>query len=138
MPDAASLRLFRGGQCLKVLVSVEITNTFSDVEVCHCVQCRKWTGHFFSNIEVPRDSLEISGVDSITWYCSSEKVRRGFCTNCGSSLFFDPIDRNKHNWVGVAMGALDTSTGSKISLHIFTDEKGDYYEIPGSEQQHAQ
>ena len=33
------------------------------------------------------------------------------------------------------MGALDTATGAKITLHIFTDEKGDYYEIPAGEQQ---
>lgn len=123
------------GSCLCDAVRFQITGPFSAIEACHCIQCRKWTGHFFANIEVPRNSLEIQGSDHITWHESSEKVRRGFCAICGSSLFFDPIDTNKHNWVGVAMGALDTSAGSKIALHIFTAEKGDYYEIPDSEQQ---
>ncbi len=126
------------GSCLCGAVRFQVTSSFSDIEVCHCVQCRKWTGHFFANIEVPRESLEVQGEDRITWFCSSEKVRRGFCTTCGSSLFFDPIDRNKHNWIGIAMGALDTSTGAKIALHIFTAEKGDYYEIPDGERQHQQ
>jgi hypothetical protein len=64
------------------------------------------TSHFFANIEVPRDSLELRGEERIAWYRSSEKVRRGFCATCGSSLFFDPLDRNKHDWIAIAMGAL--------------------------------
>jgi len=125
------------GSCLCGAVTFQVTGTHSEVEVCHCVQCRKWTGHYFANIEVPRDALEVQGDGAITWYRSSEKVRRGFCGTCGSTLFFDPIDKVKHHWIGVAMGALDTSTGSRISLHIFTAEKGDYYEIPAGERQNA-
>lgn len=71
----------------------------------------------------------------ITWHHSSQKVRRGFCATCGSSLFFDPVDRIKHNWIGIAMGAIDTCIASKIALHIFTAEKGNYYDIPDDEQQ---
>ncbi len=123
------------GSCLCGAVTFEVSGTSSEIEVCHCTQCRKWTGHFFANIEVPRDSLEVHGDDRIAWYHSSAKVRRGFCGTCGSTLFFDPIDRIKHRWMGVAMGALDTSTGARIALHIFAAEKGDYYEIPDGERQ---
>ncbi len=123
------------GSCLCGAVTFQISGSHSAIEVCHCVQCRKWTGHFFANIEVPRGCLEINGGDRISWHHSSGKVRRGFCATCGSPLFFDPIDSSKHDWVGVAMGSLDTSTGSKIALHIFTAEKGDYYEIPDNELQ---
>jgi hypothetical protein len=124
------------GSCLCGAVTFDVTGPHSPIEVCHCVQCRKWTGHFFANIEVPRDSLEVHGEDHIRWYQSSAKVRRGFCATCGSTLFFDPIDKVKHNWIGIAMGALDTPTGARIALHIFTAEKGDYYEIPDDEPQH--
>ena len=123
------------GSCLCGTVTFEVTGVPSPIEVCHCVQCRKWTGHFFANIEVPRDSLRVHGDDHITWHHSSPKVRRGFCAACGSSLFFDPTDRIKHQWIGIEMGALDSSTGSKIALHIFTAEKGDYYDIPDGEPQ---
>ena len=53
-------------------------------------------------------------------------VRRGFCAICGSSLFFEPVDKD---WIGVSMGAFDGPTGTHTGLHIFTAEKGDYYEI---------
>ena len=124
------------GSCLCGAVTFRVTGPHSPIEVCHCTQCRKWTGHFFANIEVPREALEVHGADRVTWYQSSEKVRRGFCGTCGSSLFFDPIDRAKHGWIGVATGALDTPTGARIALHIFTAEKGDYYDIPPDEPQH--
>jgi hypothetical protein len=79
---------------------------------------------------VPRSALTIHGAENIAWYHSSEKVRRGFCTKCRASLFFDPIDQNKHKRIGISMGAFDTPTKTKLALHIFVDEKGDYYEIP--------
>jgi len=123
------------GSCLCGAVRFEASGPVSPIEVCHCVQCRKWTGHFFANIEVPRAGLTVHGGDRVAWYASSAKVRRGFCATCGSTLFFDPVDRIRHDWIGVATGALDTSTGGKIAAHIFTAEKGDYYDIPDSERQ---
>jgi hypothetical protein len=134
------------GSCLCGAVHFEIADSFHDVEVCHCVQCRKWTGRLFcldktsqstnpfANMEVPRDSLKIQGEQHITWFHSSAKVRRGFCAHCGSTMFFDPLDVSKHQWIAVAMGALDSDTGGKIKLHIFTAEKGDYYDIPVKEE----
>jgi len=68
----------------------------------------------------------IVGEDKITWYKSSEKARRGFCSVCGSSLFWDPLFRD---WIGIAMGAFARPTGTKIAKHIFVADKGDYYDI---------
>lgn len=70
--------------------------------------------------------LKISGEDHLTWYHSSEKVRRGFCSICGSSLFFDAVFRD---WTSISMGAIDGPTGVKLKQHIFVADKGDYYEI---------
>lgn len=47
-------------------------------------------------------------------------------TTCGSSLFFDPPARD---WIGIAMGAFDTPTSTRLAMHVFVAEKGDYYEI---------
>lgn len=117
------------GSCLCGAIKFEVAGDLGAADACHCVQCRKWTGHFLPGAEVPRSALTIRGAENISWYQSSEKVRRGFCSVCGSSLFFDPLDRNKHDWTGVSMGAFDTPTGTKLALHIFVAEKGDYYDI---------
>lgn len=117
------------GSCLCGVIKFEVVSKLDSPDACHCVQCRKWTGHFLPSTEVPRSALTIHGAENIAWYHSSEKVRRGFCAKCGASLFFDPIDQNKHNWIGISMGAFDTPTETKLALHIFVAEKGDYYEI---------
>jgi len=54
------------------------------------------------------------------------RVRRGFCSICGSVLFWDPIGRDK---IAIAMGAFDAPTGTRLAMHIFTADKGDYYDI---------
>ena len=70
--------------------------------------------------------MEILGADNITWYHSSVKVRRGFCSVCGCSMFFDPPAKD---WIGISMCAFAGATETHTELHIFVAEKGDYYEI---------
>ena len=117
------------GSCQCGAVSFLVRGTLPPPDACHCIQCRKQSGHFFVSTDVPRTSLTTFGEAQLAWYQSSEKVRRGFCSICGSSLFWDPIDRVKHDWIGVAMGAFDLPTNVRVSVHIHVAEKGDYYEI---------
>ena len=114
------------GSCLCGAFSFRISGDLKRPDSCHCTQCRKFSGHYFVSTDVPSDSLSINGSEHVTWYYSSERVRRGFCAICGSSLFFDP--RATH-WIGVAMGAFDSTTETSAELHVYAGEKGDYYEI---------
>ena len=124
------------GSCVCGLITFEVAADLGSPDACHCKQCRKWSGHFYVSAEVPRSALAIQGVEHVTWHHSSEKVRRGFCSKCGASLFFDPLDQIKHDWIGLSMGAFDTPTEAKLALHIFVAEKGDYYEISDGLPQH--
>lgn len=114
------------GSCQCGAVTFEVAGSLPPPDACHCRQCRKQSGHFFVSTDVPRASLTINGSDKLTWFASSERVRRGFCSVCGSSLFWDPIRKDV---IGIAMGAFDTPTRTHLGIHIFVAEKGDYYEI---------
>ena len=114
------------GTCLCGRVKVRVSGELRAPDACHCVQCRKQSGHYFASTNVPRETLVITGQESVTWYQSSEKVRRGFCSTCGSFLFWDPPDRD---WIAIAMGIFDSPTGTHLEKHIFVTEKGDYYDI---------
>lgn len=114
------------GSCLCGAVQFEISGELQPPDACHCRQCRKQSGHFWVSTDIARANIQITGAEHITWYASSEKVRRGFCSTCGASLFWDPIAKNK---IAVAMGAFDTPTATHVAMHIFTAEKGDYYDI---------
>ena len=121
------------GSCLCGQVSFQVTGALAGPDACHCVQCRKQSGHYFVSTNVARSALTVNGQENVAWYQSSEKIRRGFCSICGSTLFWDPPDRD---WVAVAMGAFDAPTGTHLEKHIFVAEKGDYYEIADGLPQH--
>jgi hypothetical protein len=114
------------GGCLCGAVTFEIMGDLGLPDACHCSQCRKQSGHYWASTDVPFERITINGEENVTWYASSEKVRRGFCKTCGAFLFWDPIHRPK---IAVAMGALDKPTGIKLGHHIFVSDKGDYYDI---------
>jgi len=115
--------------CLCGGVTLEIAGKLErQPEACHCTQCRKQTGHFFAAVNVKRKDLTIHGEDKVRWYRSSEKVQRGFCSVCGSVLFWDPIIEG-YEYIAVAMGLFDGPTGVHLSKHTFVGDKGDYYDI---------
>ena len=114
------------GSCLCGSVSFTVAGPLAPPDACHCVQCRKQSGHYFASTNVPRTSLRVNGEENVRWYASSPKVRRGFCSRCGSTLFWDPPARD---WIAVAMGAFEAPTATHLEQHIFVAEKGDYYEI---------
>ncbi len=114
------------GSCLCGAVRFDVEGDLPGPDACHCHMCRKHSGHVFASTDVPKASLRIRGEDKLTWFQSSEKARRGFCSVCGSSLFWDPLHRD---WIGIAMGAFEAPTDTSLAMHIFTADKGDYYEI---------
>ncbi|HTQ15411.1 MAG TPA: GFA family protein [Rhizomicrobium sp.] len=114
------------GSCLCGAVRFEVTGALAAADACHCDQCRRWSGHYWVSANVQRAALTLHGADRLAWYASSDRVRRGFCSACGSALFWDPAG---HDFVAVALGAFDKPTGGHLEKHIFVSEKGDYYAI---------
>ena len=112
--------------CLCGGVAFLVAGPLGAPNACHCTLCRKASGHVFASTEVPKAAILFTAQDSLRWYHSSSKVRRGFCGTCGASLFWEPLF---HDWTAVAMGAFDGSTGTRLTLHIFVADKGDYYDI---------
>ena len=114
------------GSCLCGAVTFDVTGDLPPPDACQCTQCRKQSRHYFVSTDVPRSALTIQGADKVTWFRSSEKARRGFCSACGSLLFWDPFEKD---WTGVAMGAFESPTGTRLRVHIHVADKGDYYDI---------
>lgn len=98
------------------------------VTVCHCSQCRKTSGHLWASTTVDADKLRFFDEKTLIWYDSSDFAKRGFCSQCGSSLFYKINEKDHY---AVAAGALETPTGLNVTKHIFAKDKGDYYEITG-------
>lgn len=116
------------GSCLCRAVTFEVSGELGPSVSCHCGQCRKSSGHYWSATEVASVNLNITRNHGLKWYQSSDHVRRGFCTECGSSLFWEV---EGEDITSVGSGVLDAPTGIRESKHIFVKYKGDYYDIGG-------
>ncbi len=114
------------GACLCGAVRIRTTGELRGVGYCHCSMCRKQTGHVFAATNIPDADLEVTGEESVAWFESSERARRGFCRTCGSALFWKMRDSDR---IAVLAGLFDAPTGLKQAGHIFVAEKGDYYDI---------
>lgn len=110
------------GGCLCGAVTYTVTGPMRPVVNCHCVQCRKTSGHYVAATSAPRENVAIEG--EVTWYQSSDTAKRGFCGKCGSSLFWDG-----GNNLSIHAGTLDGDSGLQSRVHIYVADKGDYYEI---------
>ena len=115
------------GSCLCGGVTFELTGPLRDSVACHCIQCRKTSGHYVSATQVGAADLHITKDDTLAWYQSSPDAQRGFCNLCGSSLFWRSAADN--GATSVMSGTLDGDTGMSTAEHIFTAYKGDYYHI---------
>ena len=117
----------RTGGCLCGAVRYEVSGPLRDVVICHCTQCRRYHGHAAAFTSAPEERLHFLEARGLAWFRSSDTAERGFCRNCGSSLFWHPVGRNV---LAFTPGSLDETAGLTCVAHVFTASKGDYYDIP--------
>jgi hypothetical protein len=121
-----------GGGCLCGAVRYRVSGALRPVIMCHCTQCRRSTGHFMAATAARHADFSLESQEELRWYESSHEARRGFCGRCGSTLFWQGLGRD---YVSIAAGTLDDSSGLALVCHIFVADKGGYYEIePGTPQ----
>lgn len=123
------------GGCLCGAVRYQIKGELRSVSNCHCSQCRKTHGHYGAYSAAPEKAISFMEERGLKWFQSSDIARRGFCCECGASLFYDPLPKD---YIAIAAGTLDGPTGLKTAEHIFTDDKGDYYELSDDLPKHPQ
>jgi hypothetical protein len=114
------------GGCLCGAVRYEVTGALRDVIECHCAMCRKTHGHVGAYTAAPKSAIAITEARGLKWYQSSDYARRGFCAECGGSLFFDPVRKDT---MSIAAGTLDPPTGLATVVQIHVASAGDYYRI---------
>lgn len=115
-----------GGGCACGAVRYRASGPLRPVVACHCSQCRKSLTNYGAFTAVARDALTIDNEAGVTWYASSPAVRRGFCTRCGSALFWD---NSAAPYVSIAAGTLDRPDVIKQVRHIYVADKAGFYEI---------
>ena len=129
-PQAVEAGGARSGGCLCGAVRYEVRGPLRDVLLCHCVECRRWHGHVSASTAADKRDLVLTEPRGLRWIespHSEARARRGFCGECGSSLFWDPPRRET---ISIAAGTLDDAAGLRIVSHWYVSQAGAYYEIP--------
>ena len=118
------------GSCLCGVVRYEITGEIKRVTHCHCSMCRKAHGAAFGTYGtlLHTDFRFTAGEHAVATYRSSSSVIRTFCDRCGSTLQWYS-ETSEPEWMGIALGTLDTPLDQPIQKHIFTASKASWYQI---------
>ena len=118
------------GGCLCGAVRYEINDKLRGIVNCHCSKCRKFHGNFGAYTSIQYTSLALLEQQSLKWYKSitdeTPNVYRGFCAECGSSLFWYPRNQER---IAVAAGSLDDPIKLKTIGHVWVSQISDYYQI---------
>ena len=130
MVTSKEQRIRATGGCLCDAVKYEVHGRLLEVVNCHCSKCRRTHGHHSAYASTKREDFKLIEQAGLKWYRSTQDetpgVKRGFCVECGSSLFWD-AKGDKH--IYISAGTLDQPTGIKTIGHIWMGQAGDYYEL---------
>jgi len=116
------------GTCFCGSVRFEVDLKNFDLTVCHCSMCRKLNGSTgFGSLEAG-ESVRFTTSDGLTILNSSEIGERGFCNQCGTSLFYRFKPSNEYF---VPPAIITDLPEEKINFieEIFYDNKPCYYEF---------
>lgn len=126
MTFAATLTATFTGSCLCGGVAYEVKGPLREVVACHCIQCRKTSGHHVAATAAPKSALTLTSDETLTWYRASDSAARGFCARCGGNLFWRPTEGGM---ISIFAGTLDDAAGLTMKRHIYAEFKGAYYEF---------
>ena len=119
------------GQCLCGAVTFSAAR-LGRFGVCHCVQCRRWTGSALFSVSIAEADMVIAGEEAIRVFRSSDIASRSSCGTCGSPLWYrydEGVDGTGD--YAVTLGLLDAPDGLCLAREIFIDQKPDSFALAG-------
>lgn len=108
--------------CAQVTIELEDIDTF---EACHCGMCRRWGSGPLMAVHSHKKP-NITGVDSMTVYPSSEWAERAFCNICGTNLYYHQLGSETYV---LSLGLFQDQPDFDFASQIFIDKKPSYYEF---------
>lgn len=119
----------RTGRCLCETVSYTAKELSETLTVCHCDMCRRWAGGPF--LAIGAKTVAWQGEENIQVLKTSDWAERGFCSRCGSGLFYRLTVGEHAGNTSLAFGTLDDQSGLSIKVEVFIDSKPGAYALAG-------
>ena len=119
----------RSGGCLCGAVRFDATVEQHEFSACNCDACRRWGSAPF--MAVNASDVVFEDDRSLRRHRSSDWAERGFCSTCGSSLFFRLVNQGAAAGYEISVGAFDDQSGLKMTGEIFVDRAPGVYAFAG-------
>lgn len=117
------------GQCLCGAITYRVFGELRDVFNCHCIRCRRFTGHHMAATATPATNLDIEDNRSnLQWYYPVPEAGYAFCKTCGSSLFWQ--SKSTPDTTSICAGTLNPPTHLRTTQAWWTSEASDYHTRP--------
>ncbi|MFT4659057.1 MAG: hypothetical protein ACI8V4_003253 [Ilumatobacter sp.] len=119
------------GACLCGGVTWATNADVRSVLECHCERCQRLTGNYMAATAAPTDQLDIIG-DDLRWYSpvGDSNVAYGFCSTCGSTLFFrSGITDDTNALTSMCAGSVNGPSGLLTTEIWFADRAADHVRI---------
>ena len=114
-------------QCLCGATQFDVDLMNYQVHVCHCSLCRRQSSGLLMSIDVEPSSLVFQKQDQLGIFKASEWGERGFCKQCGTTLFWRMQD---HGYCNINVFALDELPKElTLDMEIYIDNKPDFYSL---------
>ncbi len=109
------------GSCLCGAVRFELDLPAKWCAHCHCTMCQRAHGAAFVTwVGVDEVALKLDdNSDCLSWFSSSDNAERGFCSRCGSTLFF-----KSQRWPGeihVVRSNINGNIDLEPQAHVYYD-----------------
>jgi hypothetical protein len=111
------------GNCLCGLVRVTARTKSDSIGVCHCKTCRRWGGGPLFAADCEHDVV-FEGTEHISTFNSSAWAERGFCSECGTHLFYRLKQKGHY---ALPVGLFEDSENWLLAEQVFIDEKPAFY-----------
>ena len=117
------------GACLCGSVSFRVQPPSLFCAHCHCTYCQTAHGAaFITWVGVAEERFELDDPDGrLVWHQSSEQSRRGFCSHCGTTLFF--ASALAPGEIHVARALIQGEIDRDPQANAFYDQKVHWVEI---------
>lgn len=127
MENKSVEKQLKEGHCLCGAVTVSAAVKGGALRACHCDMCRRHTSAMFMSVQTDPESIRIQGPAKS--YQSSDWAERGFCSECGATLWYKTVHDGAYN---LAAGLFENAAAAEIKIEFFHDKKPDGYALAGT------
>ncbi|NND04503.1 MAG: GFA family protein [Acidimicrobiia bacterium] len=125
----------RSGSCLCGAVTYRSQGPFGSLLQCHCENCRRLSGNFVAATRAATKDVHIDDPADVFRWHDLEYAMYGFCSRCGSTLFYRAADRP--HVTAIMVGGLNDASGLSIESVWFTEQAQAHNTLPEGVPHHT-